>query len=88
MKKILASVAAVALAAVLTAGPSTPAKADGGAIAIGIGAYLLMDALVGRHCEVNEWPFNLIRTVGEGLHGRNSCRYNHWHHRHHYHPYH
>jgi hypothetical protein len=77
MKKIYTGVAAVALAAMLTAaGPSTPAKADGGAVAIGIGAFLLVDALVGRHCRVNEWPFNLIRSVGAGLHGRDSCRGN------------
>lgn len=80
MKKIYAGVAAVALAAIMTAaGPATPAKADGG-LAIGIGAYLLVDALVGRHCRVNEWPFNLVRAVGEGVHGRDSCR----HHRRHY----
>ena len=85
MKKVLTSVAAVALAAVLTAGPSTQAKADGGAIAIGIGAYLLVDALVGRHCRVDDWPFNLVRTVGEGLHGRDSCRYYRHRRHHHYH---
>jgi hypothetical protein len=74
MKKLLAPVAALTLAAVVTAGSTTPAKADGGAIAIGIGAYLLVDALVGRHCARHEWPFNIIRKVADELHGHAGCR--------------
>lgn len=83
MKKIASGLAAAALAAVLTAGPTTEAKADGGAIAIGIGAYLLVDAIVGRHCHPNDWPFNLLRKVDSELHGRRGC-YRHYRHRHHW----
>jgi hypothetical protein len=80
MKKIMSGLAALALTAVITTGHTTEAKADGGAIAIGVGAYLLVDALVGRHCHRHEWPFNIVRKVGDELHGHRGCR----HHRHHY----
>jgi len=81
MKKIISGVAALALAGIITTGQTTEAKADGGAIVLGVGAYLLVDALVGRHCHRNEWPFNLVRKVGDELHGRRGCRP---HYRHHY----
>ena len=90
MKKVLTSVAGVALAALLIAGPTTEAKADGGAVAIGVGAYLLVDALVGRHCHVNDWPFNLVHEIGDELRGYPGCpHYRHRHyHRHHHHRHH
>ncbi len=84
MKKILTSVAALALAAVVTAGPTTSAKADGGAVIIGVGAYLLVDALVGRHCERHEWPFNIFRKVADELHGRPGCYPPQHHHSYHH----
>ena len=80
VNKLLTSVAAFALATAMAAGPTTPAKADGGAVAIGIGAYLLVDALVGRHCERHEWPFNILSKVADELHGRPGCRPHYHHH--------
>jgi hypothetical protein len=83
MKKIFTTVAALGLAAVINTSHTTEAKADGGVI-IGVGAYLLVDALVGRHCHRDEWPFNLVRKVGDELHGRPGCHrgYRNRHHRH------
>ena len=74
MKKITTAVAALALTALMSAGPAQQAKADGGAtIAIGVGAYLLVDHLVGRECGREEWPLNIIRKIGDELHGRPGC---------------
>ena len=81
MKKIISGVAALALAGIITTGQTTEAKADGGAIVLGVGAYLLVDALVGRHCHRSEWPFNLVRKVGDELHGRRGCRREYRHYR-------
>jgi hypothetical protein len=92
MKKIFTTLAALGLAAVINTGHTTEAKADGGAVLLGVGAYLLVDALVGRHCYHDDWPFNVVREVGSELHGRSDCyphhhtyhqRY-HRHHRHHH----
>jgi|EndMetStandDraft_5_1072996.scaffolds.fasta_scaffold08662_6 hypothetical protein len=90
MKKILTTVAALGLAAVINTGHSTEAKADGGAVAIGVGVYLLADALVGRHCYREEWPFNIVRKVGDELHGYPGCPpyHRHRYHRHHHHHHH
>ena len=91
MKKITTAVAALALTALMSAGPAQQAKADGGAtIAIGVGAYLLVDHLVGRECGREEWPLNIIRKIGDELHGRPGCYREHddghrCHHRHHRH---
>lgn len=73
MKKIVSGIAAMTLAAALTAGAPTPAKADGGAVLLGVGAFLLVDALVGRHCGQNDWPFNIARTVDHRIHGQDGC---------------
>jgi hypothetical protein len=81
MKKIISGVAALALAGIISTGQTTEAKADGGAIVLGVGAYLLVDALVGRHCHRSEWPFNLVRKVGDELHGRRGCRRGYRHYR-------
>lgn len=89
MSKILTTLAALSLSFALTTGPSTEAKADGGAVAIGVGAYLLVDAIVGRHCYRHEWPFNIIRKIGDELHHRDGCyRHRHHHHRHRHHHHH
>jgi hypothetical protein len=89
MSKILTTLAALALSVALTAGPSTQAKADGGAVAIGVGAYLIVDAVVGRRCDQHEWPFNIIRKIGDELHHRDGCHHHrHHHHRHHHHHHH
>jgi hypothetical protein len=82
MKKILTGLAALAMTAVITTGDSTEAKADGGVV-LGIGVYLLVDALVGRHCHRSEWPFNIARKVGDELHGKRGCRGAYRHQRHH-----
>ena len=88
MKKFSTAVAALALTTLMTAGHAQPAKADGGAsIAIGVGIYLLADALVGRECGREEWPLNIIRKIGDELRGRPGCYPDHYdgdgdHHRH------
>lgn len=81
MKRITTAVAALALTALMTAGPAQQAKADGGAtVAIGVGVYLLADHLVGRECGREEWPLNIIRKIGDELRGRHGCYRGHRHH--------
>ena len=82
MKIITTALAALALTTVMSVAPAQQAKADGGVtIAIGVGAFLLADALVGRECGREEWPLNIIRKIGDELHGRPGC----YHKRHHDH---
>jgi hypothetical protein len=88
MKKILMVTAMVALSALLMASAPREAKADGGVV-VGVGAYLLGDAVVGHHCRIRSWPFNIATKIGNELHGRRGChpRYYRKHrsyHRHHY----
>jgi len=83
MKRITTAVAALALTIVMTAGPAREAKADGGAVAIGVGVYLLADHLVGRECGREEWPLNIIRKIGDELRGRHGCYRGHHHKGHH-----
>ena len=73
MKTITTACAALAMTAMLTAGTTNEAKADGGVIAIGVGAYLITDAIVGRRCHREEWPFNIVRKIADELHGRQGC---------------
>jgi hypothetical protein len=73
MKTLMTAAAAIAMTAMMAAGPNTEAKADGGAIAIGVGAYLLVDAIVGRKCHREEWPFNTLAKIADELHGRDGC---------------
>ena len=87
MKKVLSGVAALAVAIGLMAGTAKEAKADGGVL-LGIGIYLLADAVVGEVCHTDAWPLNTVRKVGRALHGRKPCRrhYGHrYHGRHHAH---
>ncbi len=86
MKAISSALAALALSAMITtAGPATPAKADGGAtIAIGVGAYLLVDAIVGRTCHRQDWPFNILAKIADELHGRPACDRDGYYHDHDY----
>jgi hypothetical protein len=82
--KLLSTLAAVlALTATITAGSATQAKADGGAVAIGVGVFLLTDALVGRHCHREEWPFNIVAKIADELQGRPGCHRYGYHHNHH-----
>ena len=74
MKRISTAMAGLALCAMMVGGPATEAKADGGAIAIGVGAYLLVDAVVGRKCERHDWPFNIVAKLADELHGKPGCR--------------
>ena len=84
MKIVSTALAALALTTIMSVAPAQQAKADGGVtIAIGVGAFLLADALVGRECGREEWPLNIIREIGDELHGRPDCR--HQRHRHHHH---
>jgi hypothetical protein len=73
MKTISTAMAALALSAIMMTGSPTTAKADGGAVAIGVGAYLLTDAIVGRKCNRDEWPFNIVGKIADELHGRRGC---------------
>lgn len=89
MNRFVTATAGLALFGLMAAGPATEAKADGGAIAIGVGAYLVVDALVGRHCHRDEWPLNLIGKLADEIHGHPGCHeHGHDHHRHHYHGHH
>jgi len=73
MKTISTALAALALSAMMTAGSTTEAKADGGAVAIGVGVYLITDAIVGRKCHRHDWPFNMVAKIADELHGRKGC---------------
>jgi hypothetical protein len=84
MKILSTGIAALALLALMIAGPATEAKADGGAVAIGVGAYLITDAIVGHKCHRNDWPFNLVSKLADEIHGRKGC-HRHVHHRKHRH---
>jgi hypothetical protein len=88
MKLLSTLAAALALTAMFTASSTTEAKADGGAVAIGVGVYLLTDALVGRHCDRADWPFNIVAKIADELHGRPGCyrrHYSQYDHSHRYH---
>ncbi len=73
MKKLATATAALAMAAVMAGAPTNEAKADGGAVAIGVGAYLIVDAIVGKKCHRHDWPFNTIAKIADELHGRKGC---------------
>lgn len=73
MKTLTTAAAALAMTAMMAAGPNTEAKADGGAIVIGVSAYLIVDAIVGRKCQRREWPFNTLAKIADELHGREGC---------------
>jgi hypothetical protein len=73
MNRITTAVGALALSAIMTAGATAPAKADGGAVAIGVGVYLLTDAIVGRKCHREDWPFNIVAKIADEIHGRDGC---------------
>lgn len=73
MKTLTTAAAALAMTAMMAAAPNTEAKADGGAIAIGVGAYLIVDAIVGHECGRQEWPFNTIAKIADELRGRQGC---------------
>jgi hypothetical protein len=78
MKLLSASLAGVALAAMLSVTPIDSAKADGGVL-IGVGIYLGADYIVGRKCRMHSWPVNMITKVAYGLHGKRVCRYKRHH---------
>ena len=81
MKIITTALAALTLTTVMSVAPAQQAKADGGVtIAVGVGAFLLADALVGRECGREEWPLNIIRKIGDELHGRPGCYHKRHHH--------
>lgn len=72
MKTLTAAIAALGLSALAIAGPATEAKADGGVV-IGVGAYLVVDAIVGKKCHRHDWPFNMVAKIADELHGRPGC---------------
>lgn len=84
MKKILTAVGAIALSGMMIAGAPREAKADGGAVAIGVTAYLVVDAIVGKECHIRAWPFNVITKVAHELHGKRGCHRHYRRHRHHH----
>jgi len=75
MKTVLAGLGGLALAVSLTVAPVDRAKADGGAVAIGVGAYLVVDYLVGEKCEMHKWPFNIIKKTAYKLKGKPVCKH-------------
>jgi hypothetical protein len=79
MKLISTALAAMMITAVAPAVSSQPAKADGGAILIGVGVYLAGDYVVGYTCRMHDWPFNVVRKVYYGLHGKRLCRFRYRH---------
>jgi hypothetical protein len=86
MKFFTSAAAVMALTAMFSTGSVTEAKADGGAVAIGVGVFLLTDAIVGRKCHRDDWPFNIVAKVADELHGRPGChRGRHHHHKRHRH---
>lgn len=74
MKTISTAFAALVMTAMMSSGPANEAKADGGVV-LGVGAYLLADAIVGRKCGRDDWPFNFIAKIGDEIHGRRGCYY-------------
>lgn len=80
MKQMTAVLAGTALAAMLAAAPVRDAKADGGAVAVGVGAYLVVDYVVGRKCHMRKWPFNILKKIAYGLHGKRVCKYHRYKH--------
>lgn len=86
MKTIFTAIAVLAISIMTMAGSPNEAKADGGAIAIGVGAYLITDAIIGRKCHRDDWPFNIVGKIADEIHGRDGCyRHRHHHHRRHHH---
>jgi hypothetical protein len=75
MKPTLTTLLALTVAALVMIGPVQKAKADGGAVLIGVGVYLVGDYVVGRTCHMRDWPFNVVRKVYYGLQGKRVCRY-------------
>ncbi|MDX2263752.1 MAG: hypothetical protein NW215_02105 [Hyphomicrobiales bacterium] len=75
MKIVKSGLGAAALAAVLAYAPATPAKADGGATAVGVGAYLVVDYVVGRKCHMHYWPFNIVKKIAYGVKHKRVCKY-------------
>ena len=75
MKLISTALVALMMTAVVPAITSRTAKADGGAILIGVGVYLAGDYVVGHTCQMRDWPFNVVRKVYYGLQGKRLCRY-------------
>jgi hypothetical protein len=75
MKLISTALVALMMTAIVPAVSSQSAKADGGAILIGVGVYLAGDYVVGHTCQMREWPFNVVRKAYYGLQGKRLCRY-------------
>jgi hypothetical protein len=36
--------------------------------------YLLTDAIVGRKCHREDWPFNIVAKIADEIHGRDGCQ--------------
>ena len=76
MTKLLSVAAGAALAVSLAAAPVDRAKADGGAaVAIGVGAYLVVDYIVGEKCQMYKWPFNMIKKTAYKIKGKPVCEH-------------
>lgn len=74
MKPMVTGLAGLALAAALIAAPAGKAKADGGAVAVGVGAYLVVDYVVGRKCDMHFWPFNIVKKIVYHINGKPVCK--------------
>lgn len=75
MSSLKVTLSTLALATVLAQAPMQTAKADGGATAVAVGAYLMVDYAVGRKCRIHHWPLNIIKKVAYGVHGKRICKY-------------
>jgi hypothetical protein len=72
MKLGLTTVAALAMAATVAAVPAHRAMAENGT-AIGVGAYLVGDYVVGRKCGRQIWPLNIVNGVVRTVQGKTFC---------------
>ncbi len=75
MKTTMSLAAALTLGLLVAFAPVDRAKADGGVVAASVGAYLIVDYVVGRKCELHVWPFNIIQKTAHKLRGQRVCKY-------------
>jgi hypothetical protein len=74
MKLCSPTLAGLAIAAMTAVIPAHKAVADTGT-AVGVGAYLLGDYVVGRKCGKQTWPLNIVSGVVHTVQGKPFCRY-------------
>jgi hypothetical protein len=75
MNTMMSLVAAATLGLVVAFAPVERAKADGGVVAVSVGAYLVVDYIVGRKCDMHVWPFNIIHKTAQKVRGQYMCKH-------------